>query len=163
MNRIRKSLRLRNAQRGMTLLEIMIAIVVLSVGAAVTLGTMTTTAKVDATMDQRAIALRAVCSQMERIRGYDYGTEFQDFIDHWSDPSNATFEVEGLHAPSSEYGGTKAGGTVLQAGARGRASGSITVDASDASRVGVTVTVAWQGAHGAETASLPMTFTGVIP
>lgn len=148
---------------GMTLFEVMVSVAVLSIGALVAVGSMTTTSQVDAAISERAIALRAALAQMEKVKSFDYGSDFQDFIDHWSDPVNQSFTVDALPAPESllrdkptgTTGGTNTGG--------GLPHGSLLCDATDPNRVEIRVGVNWKGKAGTEGISIPMTFTGVIP
>lgn len=160
----------------MSLLEITIAFGVLSFAAFATLGSMETTLHLDKSNSERAIALRAAVGVIERVRAYDYGADFQDFIDHWSNPANSGFDIDGLEAPEPEsiYGGTTAGsqtgtqgytqgGTTSYGTTTSRRGGSIAIDTSDPLRTRVNVEVSWKGQKGNERIVLPMTFTGINP
>jgi len=159
---------------GMTLFEVMVSVAVLSIGALVAVASMTTTSQVDAAISDRAVALRAALAQMEKVKSFDYGSDFQDFIDHWTDPANATFTVDALAAPVAEFRdkplGTTGGTNYTQSGGTGSTTygsappqGQVVCDATDPNRVEIRIAVNWKGKAGNETLSIPMTFTGVVP
>jgi prepilin-type N-terminal cleavage/methylation domain-containing protein len=167
----------RDDESGMTLFEIAVSMVILAIGASATLVTMTTTSGVDSSVNERAVALRAAHSQMERVRSFDYGSDIQNFIDYWSDPNRSTFAVDELRSPDPDAV-TKvlAGGESINLASPSHnstnlaavtesspAPGVILLDTSDPLRVKVEVTVVWRTRSGYESLSLPMTLTEIEP
>lgn len=141
-------------EAGMTLLELVIAVGVLSVGALATLGTMTTSAEVDEEMRERSIALRAAVSRLESIVAYDYDDDIQNLVTWAQLPANSSFTVDGLAPPEAA-----GGGPVLVANPT---HGTVTVDAADPDRIRFIVTVSWSGRRGQRTLSVPTTVTEVL-
>ena len=150
-----KTSSVRCSEAGFTLIEVVLALVVVSVGALVTFSTMTTTANVDEGLHERGIALRGILAAQERVLAWDYEGDIQQLVDHFSDPANATFEVEDLTPPE---GGMLAPGFPVEGGL-----GTIAWDASDSDRLVLTVTVAWQSRKGPQSMSLPRIITEVSP
>jgi Tfp pilus assembly protein PilV len=136
----------RKSEAGTSIVEVMIAITVIAVGALTALSTLTGASALDEDIKERSVALRAALSKMESIAAYDYSDQITNLTTHWTTSPNSTFAVEGLAA---------AGG--------GAAQGTIAFDTTDALRIRATVTVNWVTRNGAPRAlSLPRTFTEVI-
>lgn len=134
----------------MTLVEVMIACVVITTGVLAALGTLATSTNLDAELAERSTALRAASTKMEAVLAYDYGTSIQNLATYWALPANATFTVDRLPASADDDGTT-----VPQ--------GAVNVDATDPDRVAVTVTITWPARRGTRTLSLPAFLTEVVP
>lgn len=134
------------AEGGFTLIETMIAITVLAVAAFSALTTLTGSSKLDETLRERSIALRAAMTKMESIQAYDYADHITNLTSYWSQVANSTFTVEGLRNPAGNG-----------------PHGSITFNTADPLRIKVTVTVSWRTRFGeARTVSLPATMTEIV-
>ena len=134
----------------MALIESMLAMAVLSVAALAALGSMTQTSAYDDDVKERALALRAAQQALEEVTSYDWGTDFQNFIDHWSDESNTVFTVQGLEPP-------KAASTTYSA-ATADNPGKIVIDAADPTRIKIAVTIRWWSRGENRILQLPFTF-----
>jgi prepilin-type N-terminal cleavage/methylation domain-containing protein len=134
------------AESGMTLVEVMLAITVLAVGAFSALSTLTSAMALDEELKERGVAMRAAMTKIESIVAYDYNNNINNLVTYWNQGANNAFTVEGLKA---------------QNGAPNH--GGVTVDVSDPSRIRFTVTIRWQTRHNqARTLSLPVTLTEVV-
>ena len=147
---------------GFSLIEVLAALSFLAFGALVVMSTMAKASGVDAVNRDRAEAIRAGMMKMNEVISHDDGGDFQNFLDYWSDPVNASFEVDGLQAPSSmgeEYALASPAQGIVESGA---ALGQVDVDTTDPNQVIVTVTVQWEGQLGSSAISLPYLMTEVV-
>jgi prepilin-type N-terminal cleavage/methylation domain-containing protein len=139
-----------HAESGMTIVEVMIAMAVIAVGALSALSTLTGSSALDDELKERAVAVRAAMSKMESIAAYDYNNQITNLVNYWTATAQQTFSVEGLAAPVAQNG------TALP-------HGSIAFNTADPNRIRVTVTVSWTTRQGqTKTLSLPRVFTEVI-
>jgi Tfp pilus assembly protein PilV len=130
----------------MTIVEVTLAMTVITIGALSAISTLTQSSSLDGDLKERSIALRAAMSKVESIVAYDYNDKIINLVNYWQQPANSTFTVEGLAAP-------------LVAGLPAP-HGSITFDNSDPLRLGVTVTIEWRTRQGQpRTFTLPRTLT----
>lgn len=133
-------------ESGMTLVEVMLAITVLAVGAFSALSTLTNAMALDEELKERATAMRAAMTKIESVVAYDYNNNINNLVTYWNQAANKDFVVEGLK---------------LQNGAATQ--GSITIDSTDPARIRFTVTVRWETRSGANRSlSLPITLTEVV-
>ena len=79
----------RNARAGFTLLEMVIAIVILTVSVGGMLASVLSSGKLEAGRTERELPIRAAESQIETLQGVDFATVFATF-------NRRTFAVEGL-------------------------------------------------------------------
>jgi len=136
------------------MVEVTVAMIVVTLGALTALSCMVTTSEVDNELKERGIALRAAMSQMERILAYDYQGDVNNLVTWAATPSVASFTVDDLKPAGSAV--------AASAGALGSSvgQGTVAVDTTDPDRISVTVTVAWQGRRGsARTLTLPVTLS----
>src|SRR4029079_522921 len=134
------------AESGMTLVEVMLALTVLAIGAFSALSTLTRAMALDDDLKERATALRAAMSKIESIVAYDYNNNINNLVNYWQQNANKDFTVEGL-APQT--GVPKQGG--------------ITWDTSDPARIVATVTIRWATRNGlARSLALRVTLTEVV-
>lgn len=133
-------------ESGMTLVEVMLAITVLAVGAFSALSTLTNAMALDEELKERATAMRAAMSKIESIAAYDYNNNINNLVNYWNQAANKDFVVEGLK------------------GQNGAAQpGSITIDTTDPARIRIAVTIRWETRKGAQRVlSLPITLTEVV-
>lgn len=141
----------RPTQGGFSLVEVTLAMTIVALGAMATSATMLTTAEVDEEIRSRSRALEAALAKVEEVTAYDHEGDMQNLIDHYTDPSNASFVVPGLEAPT----------TAVAVGAVAGSNGFISVDATDPLRVRVTVMVSWRSRKGTRTIAIPTTITEV--
>jgi Tfp pilus assembly protein PilV len=134
----------------MTILEVMIAMTVIAVGALSAVSTLTRSSALDSDLRERGVALRAAMSKMESVVAYDYNNQITNLVNYWTQAANSTFTVEGLANPVAANGASQP-------------HGAIAFDTTDPQRIRVTVTVNWQTRQGqARSFSLPRTLTEVV-
>jgi prepilin-type N-terminal cleavage/methylation domain-containing protein len=139
-----------SSEGGMTIIETMIAMVVLSVGALSAISTLTKSTALDDDLKERSIALRAAMSKMESIVAYDYNDQIANLVAYWQLNANKDFTVDGLKPQTAPNGAVQP-------------VGSIAFDNTDPQRIVATVTVNWVTRQGlARTLSLPRTVTEVV-
>lgn len=147
---LRKEAKEESSQSGTTILEVMIGITVLAVGALAALSTLTSSSALDDDLKERSTAVRAAMSKMEAIAAYDYNDQITNLVNYWSLPANKDFQVDGI-APLPGAGGLPS------------PHGSISFNTADPDRIQVTVTVSWLTRHGnTRSFSLPRTMTEVV-
>jgi Tfp pilus assembly protein PilV len=130
----------------MSLVEVMLALTVLTVGAFSALSTLTSAMALDEDLKERSIAMRAAMSKIESIVAYDYNNDINNLVNYWNLAANNSFEVEHLKAQN---------GLPQQ--------GSITIDTTDPDRIRLTVTIRWQSRQNqARSLSLPIILTEVV-
>jgi type II secretory pathway pseudopilin PulG len=130
----------------MSLVEVMLALTVLTVGAFSALSTLTSAMALDEDLKERAIAMRAAMSKIESIVAYDYNNDINNLVNYWNQTANNSFEVEHLKAQN---------GFPQQ--------GSITINTTDPDRIRLTVTIRWQTRQNqARSLSLPIILTEVV-
>jgi prepilin-type N-terminal cleavage/methylation domain-containing protein len=133
-------------ESGMTLVEVMLAITVLAVGAFSALSTLTNAMALDEELKERGTAMRAAMTKIESIVAYDYNNNINNLVNYWSQTANKAFVVEGL---KGQNGAAK--------------QGSITFNTTDPARIRVNVTINWETRKGQNRAlSLPITLTEVV-
>ena len=138
-----------SAESGMTIVEVVLAMTVITIGALSAISTLSQSSALDGDLKERSIALRAAMSKVEVIAAYDYNNNINNLVTFWQQPANSTFTVEGLAAP-------------LVAGVP-EPHGSIAIDTSIPFQIGITVTVNWRTRQGqARTLVLPRTLTEYI-
>src|SRR5262245_20830028 len=137
-------------ESGMTIVEVMIAMAVIAVGALSALSTLTGSSALDDELKERAVAVRAAMSKMESIAAYDYNDQITNLVNYWSATAQKTFNVEGLAPPIGANGIAKPNGL-------------IEFNTADPMRIRATVTVSWLTRQGqAKSISLPRVFTEVV-
>jgi Tfp pilus assembly protein PilV len=135
-----------SAESGLTIVEALIAVAVLAVGAFSTLTTLTSSSALDENLKERSLALRAVMSRMESVMAYDYDDDIDNLVNFWTQPANSTFAVEGLAGPAKNVDG-----------------GSVAVNTADPERIVVTVRVDWTSRSGeAKSLAIQHVMTEVI-
>lgn len=144
----------RHSERGITMVEVTVAMIVVSLGALAALSCMVTTSEVDIEVKERGIALRAAMSQMERVLAYDYLGNVNNLVTWASDPSVASFTVPDLKPAGAAMAGPLGAVPISAVG-----QGTVAIDTTDVNRIRITVTVAWQGRKGARSLSLPVTLS----
>lgn len=123
-------------QRGFTLLEVMIAMVVIAIAlfAAISMIFHTSTAK--ETMREQEIAKEAASAKIEEIKAHAFDQIFSTY-------NGASFTVTGLNAPSGA----------------GKGLGSVAVDSTNPNLYEVTVTIRWRGVQGSRSYLMRNLFT----
>jgi prepilin-type N-terminal cleavage/methylation domain-containing protein len=135
-----------SGESGMTLVEVMLAITVLAVGAFSALSTLTNAMALDEELKERATAMRAAMTKIESIVAYDYNNNINNLVSYWNQAANKDFAVEGLKGQN---------GLATQ--------GSITIDTTDQARIRFTVTIRWETRKGQQRSlALPITLTEVV-
>ncbi len=140
----------RRSDAGVTLVEVTIAIMVLTVATTSALSTLVASTVIDKELKERSVALRAAVSKMETVLAYDYAGNIDNLVSYWAQSSKATFAVAELRP------------TIGQTG-QPDPQGSVAIDATDHNRIVITVTIRWLGTRGARTFALPMVVTEVKP
>lgn len=136
------------AEAGFSLIEVMIALMFLAGSTLVLLSVLAQTSENDEQNRERTIALHAAMAQMEIVLAYDDDEDINNFITQWTTPGNSTFTVDELNSPDAV--GAPAPGT-------------ITIDATDPTRVGVTILIRWESRRGhTQQISLPFTKTETL-
>ena len=69
-----------SGESGMTLVEVMLAITVLAVGAFSALSTLTNAMALDEELKERATAMRAAMTKIESIVAYDYNDNINNLV-----------------------------------------------------------------------------------
>ena len=145
---VREDARPGRDEAGFSIIEVLIALTFMTAGALTLLSVMATTAENDELNRERAVATRAVLAQMEEVLAFDDDGDIDNFISQWGDPANQGFTVADLRSP--DVSGAPAPGTV-------------TIDATDSSRVAITITLRWTSRLGrTRQRSLPFTKTETL-
>jgi type II secretory pathway pseudopilin PulG len=130
----------------MSIVEALIAIAVLAVGAVSALTTMTGSRALDDEIRERSLAVRSAMTRMESVMGYDYDGDIDNLVNFWTQQPNAWFTVDGLAPPAG-----------------GGQGGAVAINTADPQRIVVTVTVNWTTRAGeARTLALQHVMTEVI-
>jgi len=107
-------------QKGFTLVEIALAMVILTVGILALLATITPSLYSEQTSREFDLAKTAAANKLEEIRGYDFATVYATY-------NNTYFAVTGLTAPATQTN-----------------PGFINIDNSNPNLLDITVTITWQ-------------------
>ncbi|MAG57969.1 MAG: hypothetical protein CMJ83_16920 [Planctomycetes bacterium] len=135
----------------MTIIEVVVSLSIVTVGAMMALSCLVTTWATDGELRERAVALRAARSAIERVVAFDYDDDIQNLVAFYADPANNLFVIEDLVPAGIPDEGPAVG------------QGTITVDGTDPDRIVVTVAITWEGRRGPRRLALPLTLTEVIP
>lgn len=137
---------------GFSMLEVLVAFAILATSIMYAFTTIGQSSALDHELAQREIALRAAHAQVEALISFDHEGDVQNFVDYWTDPANANFEVEGLEpVPPAD-----------PLAAQFPNVGRIDVDASDPQRVRVDVRLAWEHLGTGRTLGIPTTVTEIL-
>lgn len=149
-------------ERGMGLVEVVSALAVLTLAALGVVSGLFNTAKVDESLRERNVAMRAATSQMELLLAYDYEGNIQNLVDFLAQPVQQTFQVESLKSPRASA--LEQSMLALNPVGGNLKCGYVNVDASDLQRVRMNVSVHWTSRTGEDRRfTLPMTVSAVTP
>ena len=150
----------RRNERGLSLVEVVSAMAVMSLASLGVTTSLLTTAGVDEALRERTTALRAATSQMEAIMAFDYGNDLNNLATHIRLPATQAFDIEGLDSPKRST--LTAEALVLNPVGQPAKQGFISVDTTDPFKLEITVNVDWTSRSGeTRRLRLPMTIAAV--
>jgi type II secretory pathway component PulJ len=128
----------------MGLIEVMIALMLITLGSVAVLGAILTSQRLDRELAERDLALKAVVVQMERVLSFSH--DIPGLQATFADPANSNFIVDDLSVAG-----------------RGPGQGTITVTQVAPGELNIEVAVAWTGIRGPRRVSAPMYLSETIP